>query len=188
MSEIIKEHVCTVGETRKQSTIVEKLTAVLYPLSLKPYEDTIKRPYWDALCKGREDAVKKSDKIALWKVLDEILPSDDSCERSKDPAGLMSLVDHAYGKAYKLHKVYSSAMRFHCVARWIDSLRNVLAQDENKGWSQILKSLVDSEPGTYQLDNDRIAVISSTEKIEDTEYEITCRKTSKRETANTTLF
>jgi adenine-specific DNA-methyltransferase len=188
LSEIIKEHVCRVGETKKQSTIVEKLTAVLYPLSLKPYEDTIRRPYLDALCKGREDAVKKSDKIALWKVLEEILPGDDSFERSKDPAGLMSLVDRAYGKAYKLHKVYSSAMRFHCVARWIDRLRSALAQDENEGWSRALRSLVDSEPGTYHLDNDRIAVTDSTEKTEDTEYAITCRKASKRETADTTLF
>ncbi len=188
LSEIIKEHVCRAGETKKQSTIVEKLTAVLYPLSLKPYEDTIKRPYWDALCKGCEDAVKKSDKIALWKALEEILPGDDSFEKSKDPAGLISLVDRAYGRAYKLHKVYSSAMRFHCVARWIDSLRNALAQDENERWSRILRSLVDSEPGTYQLDDDRIAVTGSTEKIEDTEYEITCRKSSKRETADTTLF
>jgi DNA modification methylase len=188
LSEIVKEHVCAAGETKKQSTIVEKLTAVLYPLSLKPYENIIARPYLDALCNGREDIVKKSDKIALWKVLEEMLPLDDSCERSADPAGLMSLVDRAYGQAYKLHKVYSSAMRFHCVARWIDRLRSALEPDENEGWSRVLKSLVNSEPGTYRLDNNRIAVIGGTEKIKDMEHEITSQGASKRETANTTLF
>jgi hypothetical protein len=188
LSEIIKEHVCFFGETKKQSTIAEKLTAVLRPLSLKPYENLITSIYLDALCKGRENVVKKSDKIALWKVLEEILPSDDSFESSKDPAGLMFLVDRAYAKAYKLHKVYSSAMRFHCVARWINRLRNALGQDKKKGWKQILKSLVDSEPGTYHLDNDRITVLSDTEKKKDIEYEITSRRISKREIVDSTLF
>jgi hypothetical protein len=188
LSEIIKEHVCKIAETKKQSTIVEKLRTVLYPFSLESYEDAIKGPYWDALRKGCEDAVKKSDKIALWKVLDEILPAADSFERSKDAAGLMSLVDRAYGKAYKLYKVYSSAMRFHCVVRWIDRLRIMLAQDENEGWSRILKSLVDSEPGTYHFDTDRITVTGSIEKSEDTGDEIASRRASKRETVDTTLF
>jgi adenine-specific DNA-methyltransferase len=188
LSEIIKEHVCRAGETRKQSTITEKLKAVLYPLSLKPCEDTIKRPYLDALCEGREDGVKKSDKIALWKLLDEILPADDSFEKSKDSTGLLRLVDRAYCKAYKLHKVYSSAMRFHCVARWIDKLRNVLEPDENEGWNRMLRSLVDSEPETYQLDNDRITVIGGTAKTKHMQRENTSRRASKKETANATLF
>jgi adenine-specific DNA-methyltransferase len=188
LSEIIKEHICRIGETKKQSTIVEKLTKVLHPLSIKPYENLITGTYLDALCKGREDVVRKSDKIALWKVLEEILPSDDSCEPSKDPAGLMFLVDRAYAKAYKLQKVYSSAMRFHCVARWINTLRCDLGQDKKKGWKQILKSLVKSEPGTYHLDNDKITVLNGTEKIKDMEYKITSRRTSKRETADSTLF
>lgn len=188
LSEIIKEHICRIGETKKQSTIAKKLTNVLYPLSLKPYENAITGTYLDVLCNGREDIVKKSDKIALWKVLEEILPSDDSCEPSNDPAGLMFLVDRAYAKAYKLHKVYSSAMRFHCVARWINSLKSVLGQDKKKGWKQILKSLVESEPGTYHLDNDKITVLSGTEEIKDMEYKITSRITSKRETVDSTLF
>jgi adenine-specific DNA-methyltransferase len=188
LSEIIKEHVCGGGQTKKQSTFLEKLTAVLHPLSLNQYEDSIKKTYLDALCEGREDGVKKSDKIALWKILEEILPPDDLCESSKDPAGLLSLVDRAYGRTYKLHKVYSSAMRFHCVARWIDRLRNTLGQDKNEGWRQILKSLVKSEPGTYSLDGDRITVTRSAEKIKDTEYEITSPKALRKETATATLF
>jgi len=126
--------------------------------------------------------------MALWNDLEELLPPYTSGKTGKDLVGLISLVDRAFRRAYKLHKAYSSAMRFHCVARWIDSLRNALAQDENEGWNRILRSLVNSEPGTYHLDNDRITVTGNIEKTENTEYEITCRETSKRETADTTLF
>jgi len=189
LSEIIKEHVCCAGQTKKQNSIVEKLKAILYPLSVKQYEDTIKKTFLDALCEGREDAVKKSEKITLWKLLEEILPSNDSCDNSKDPAGLVSLIDRAYVKAYKLHKVYSSAMRFHCVAQWINKLKSALGKDENYGWNQILKSIVDSEPGTYRLDNDNFTVICNGEKKKkDTAYKSTSVKASKRETANTSLF
>lgn len=188
LSEILKEHVFDAGETKRQSTIVEKVIAVLYPLSLKPYENIIARPYLDALCKGREDVVKKPDKIALWSVLEEILPLDDSCKSGKDPFGLISLVDRAYARAYKLHKVYSSAMRFHCVARWISSLRSAIGQDKNEGWRKILNSLVNSETGTYHLDNDRITIIGGREKIKDKKSEVHSPRTSQREPANTTLF
>jgi len=188
LSEIVKEHVCCVGETKKQSTIVVKLMAILHPLSLKPYEGTIKKVYLDVLCEGREDAVKKSEKITLWKLLEEILPSNDSSERSKDPVGLVSLIDRAYAKTYKLHKVYSRAMRLHCVARWINRLKNALGQDKNDGWKQILKSMVNSEPGAYLLDNDKITVIGDAEKTKGLEYKSTSVRTSKRETANVSLF
>jgi adenine-specific DNA-methyltransferase len=188
LSEIIKEHICGPGETKKQDTIVEKLTAILHPLSLKPYEDTIKRTFLDALCEGHEDAVKKSDKITLWKLLEEILPSNESFENRNDPIGLVSLIDRAYTKAYKLHKVYSSAMRFHCVAQWINKLKSALGKDKNYGWNQILKSLVDSETGTYHLDNDKITVISDEKKKRYAEHKITSVRASKRETANTSLF
>jgi adenine-specific DNA-methyltransferase len=188
LSEIIKEHVCRVGQTRKLSTIAEKLAAVLHPLSLEPYEHLVTRTYSDALCQGREDVVRKSDKIALWKALEEILPYDDSCEPSRDPAGLMFLVDRAYAKAYKLHKVHSSAMRFHCVARWINELKDTLGQNKQTGWKKILRSLADSEPGTYDLVNDGITVLGGVEKakkVEDIERKRTSRKVSRRETANT---
>jgi hypothetical protein len=80
-------------------------------------------------------------------------------------------------------------MRFHCVARWIDSLRNALAKDESEGWARILRSLVNSEPGTYHLDNDRITATGSIEKAEDTtEDETTYRKAAKKETADIPLF
>ncbi|OHB73881.1 MAG: hypothetical protein A2Z25_09970 [Planctomycetes bacterium RBG_16_55_9] len=161
LSEIIKEHVCRAGESKKLSAIVEKLAAILHPLSLKPYEKIIASAYLDALCEGREDFVKKSDKMALWKVLDEMLPSDDSREPGRDAVGLLSLVDRAYAKAYKLHREYSSAMRFHCAARWINTLRSTLGQDKSRAWQQILKSLADSEPGTYHLDADKISVVGS---------------------------
>ncbi len=188
LSEILNEHVFSAGKTRGQSTIVEKVTAVLWPLSLKPYENIIAEPFVSALCDGREDTVKKPDKIGLWRMLERILPLRDSCERGIDPVGLVSIVDRAYARAYKLHKVYSSAMRFHCVAKWINSLRNALGQDDNEGWRQILKSLVNSEPGTYHLDNDRITIVAGAEKIKNVRPEITSRKTSQREPVNSTLF
>lgn len=188
LSEIIKEHVCPAGQTRKLSTIAEKLTAVLHPLSLKPYQNLVTSAHLDALCKGREDVAKKRDKIALWKVLDELLPPDDSREPPKDPAGLMSLVDGAYGKAYKLHKVYSSAMRFHCAARWIDAMGSALGHDRKNGWKQILKSLADSEPGTYRLDNDKMTVIDGTDRIKELDRKVSSRGASKRETVDATLF
>lgn len=189
LSEIVKEHVCLAGQIQKVNTIAEKLTAILHPLSLKPYEDIIRKGYLDALCEGREDAVKKSEKIALWKLLEEILPSNEPFENSNDPIGLVSLIDRAYTKAYKLHKVYSCAMRFHCVARWISKLKSTLGKDKNYGWEQILKSMATSEPGNYHLDNDRITVTNDAEKKnKEVEYKITSKRTSKRETVNTSLF
>lgn len=189
LSEIVKEHVCPTGQTKKLNTIAEQVTAILHPLSLKPYEDTIRQVYLCALCEGREDAVKKSEKIALWKLLEEILPSNETFENSNDPIGLVSLIDCAYIKAYKLHKVYSSAMRIHYVAQWINGLKIALGKNKNDGWKQILKSMVDSEPGNYHLDNDRITATSNAEKItKEVNYKITPVRKSKRETVNTSLF
>ena len=126
--------------------------------------------------------------MALWNDLEELLPPYTSGKTGKDLVGLISLVDRAFRRAYKLHKAYSSAMRFHCVARWIDRLRNALGQDKNEGWRQILKSLVQSEPGTYSLDNDGITVTRSAEKTKDVEYELTSPKASRKKTATATLF
>ena len=188
LSEILKEHAFSSGKTKKLSTIAEKVTAVLWPLSLKPYENIIAKSFMSALSDGREDAVKKPDKIGLWRELEEILPSPDSCERGKDPVGLLSIVDRAFERAYKLHKVYSSAMRFHCVARWINGLRNAIGQDENEGWMRILKSLVQSEPGTYHLDKDKITIVADTDEATNVRSAVTSRKTIKREPVNSTLF
>jgi len=138
---------------------------------------------------GREDAVIKSEKIALWKLLEEILPSNEPFESSNDPIGLVSLIDRAYTKAYKLHKVYSSAMRIHYVARWINKLKNTLGKNKKYGWEQILKSMAISEPENYDLDNDRITVTNDSEKKnKEVEYKITSTRTSKKETVNTSLF
>jgi hypothetical protein len=188
LSEILKEHVFNPGETKRQSAIVQKAKAVLWPLSLKPYESLIAEPFMKALSDGREDAVKKPDKLSLWRELEQILPLRDSCEKGKDPAGLLSIVDRAYARAYKLQKVYSSAMRFHCVAKWINSLRNAIGQDENKGWRQILKSLVQSEPGTYHLDKNKISIIADTDKAARVRLEATSQKTIRREPIHGTLF
>jgi len=187
-SEILKEHVFNSGRTMRQSTIVEKVTALLWPLSLKPYEDIIAKSFVTALSDGREDAVKKPDKIGLWRELEEILPLRDSCERGKDPVGLLSIVDRAFERAYKLHKVYSSAMRFHCAAKWINSLRNALGQDENEGWRKTLKSLVQSEPGTYELDNDSVILIANPDWTKSIRPGTVSRKTSQREPVDSTLF
>ncbi len=188
LSEILKEHVFDSGGTKKLSTIAEKATAVLWPLSLKPYENMIAGPFLNALCEGREDAVKKPDKVGLWRELEEILPPRDSCEKGKDQAGLLSIVDRAFGKAYKLHRVYSSAMRFHCVARWIKSLTNAVGQNENEGWEKTLKSLVRSEPGTYYLDKGKISIIADTAKTRKVRPEVASQKTIDREPVHGTLF
>ena len=188
LSEILKEHIFDVGETKRQSAIVDKVTAVLSPLSLKLYEKIIKRQYLDALCEGREDVVKKSDKIVLWKDLEEMLPPYGSGESGKDPFGLISLIDRAYARAYKLHKVYSSAMRFHCAARWVKNLRFALEQNSKEGWRDIIRSLVSSEIGTYCLENDSITIIGGGKKFKDESFVHTSPIGSQTENANTTLF
>lgn len=188
LSEILKEHIFDAGETKRLNIIIDKLTAVLYPLSLKLYENIIASPYLDALCEGREDVVKKSDKMALWKTLEEILPLGDSREKGQDSVGLISLVDKAHARAYKLHSVYSSAMRFHCAARWISNLQCAIGRDKNKGWEKILRSLVGSEAGTYHVEQDRITIIGSGEKVKVEEFEHSSPKAAKEQTANTTLF
>ena len=177
-----------VGETRKQGTIVEKATAVLYPLSLKPYEKIITRKYLDTLCEGREDVVEKSDKIAIWRDLEEMLPPYESRKSGKDPVGLIPLVDRAYARAYKLYRAYSSAMRFHCAARWVRSLRRALGQNRKEAWRKILRSLLKSETGTYYLEDDRITIIGGGEKLKDETFESLSPRSSQRKTVNTTLF
>jgi hypothetical protein len=111
--------------------------------------------------------VKKSDKIALWKDLEEMLPPVASRESGKDPVGLISLVDRAYVRAYKLHRVYSSAMRLHCAARWVGILQRALGQNRKEGWRKILRCLVKSETGTYRLEHDKITLVARGKKVKD---------------------
>lgn len=188
LSEILKEHIFDVADTKKLGTIVEKATAVLSPLSFKPYEKLITKPYLDALCEGHENVVKKSDKVTIWRDLEEILPPYECSRGGKDPFGLISLVDRAYARAYKLHKAYSSAMRFHCAARWVSTLRDALGQNEKDGWGKILRSLAASETGTYVLENDKLIIIRHEKKpkVETCERGSSTRHQSK--SATTTLF
>lgn len=188
LSNILKEHVFNSGQTKSLSTIVEKVKAVLHPLSLRQYEKLISGSYFNALCEGREDVVKKSDKVELWRILEEILPLDNFNENGKDHIGLISIVDCAFAKTYKLHKVYSSAMRFHCVARWIGNLKGTLGEDQEEGWRRILKSLVNSETGTYKLRGDKIMVINEIEKTKNKVSSFSCSRKSNREAEKTTLF
>jgi len=188
LSEILKEHIFNFAETKKLSTIEEKLTTVLYPLSLKPYEDIIPKTYLDVLSEGHENTVKKSDKMDLWKRLEKLLPPFDSLERGKDPYGLISLVDQAYMRAYKLHKVYSSAMRFQCVAKWIAILRRTLKESGIEGWKKILTSLAESETGTYRLENDRIIFVARGKKLKVDTIESSTPIESQRKPTSPTLF
>jgi len=161
LSEILKEHILDVGKSMTLSSIADKATSILSPLSLKSYEKKIiNKAYLGALCTGREDIVKKSDKVELWKLLEEILPPLGSGRIGKDPIGLISLIDRAYLRAYKLHNVYSSAMRFHCAAVWLGALQGALALNRKEAWTELLKCLINSETGTYCLDHDRITLIT----------------------------
>jgi len=164
LSEILKEQVLVAGETKSLGAVGDALTRILCPLSLKPYEKIISKPYLDGLIAGREDTVKKPDKMALWKDLEELLPPFGSGKAGKDPFGLISLVDRAYSRAYKLHKAYSSAMRFHCATRWVAAMGRTLAEStEGERWSRTLVSVAESEYGTYRLDGDKITLTSPTE-------------------------
>jgi hypothetical protein len=161
LSEIIKEHVLSVGETKRFNTIRDNLISILSPLSLKPYESIIAKPYLDTLCAGFEDTVKKSDKMALWKDLERLLPPFASNKISKDPVGLISLVDCVYMRAYKLHRVYSSAMRFRCAARWVSMIQPILSLNGNEAWKQIIRSIAESESGNFILEHDKITLMST---------------------------
>jgi adenine-specific DNA-methyltransferase len=161
LSEILKEHVLPPEETKTLIAIRDHLTAILSPLSMQPYESIITKPYLDALCDGREDTVKKSDKMDLWSDLEELLPPFGSNRTGKDPIGLLSLVDRAYMRAYKLHEVYSSAMRFHCVAKWVAILQRVVSRSRTESWTKVLTSLAESESGSYRLEHDRITFLGT---------------------------
>lgn len=188
LSEILKEHVLHAGETKKVSTIVEKVGALLSPLSLEPYEKIITKHYLNALCDGREDVVRKSDKISLWKQLDEMLPPNGSADLGKDPFGLISVVDKAFLRAYKLHKEYSSAMRFHGAARWIIQLRNAIGSNTQSGWNKLLDSLVKSETGTYRFENEMISLVDSGNRIRQEILEQPASRASHNEKTASTLF
>ncbi len=188
LSEIIKEHVLNVGETARVSTIAEKAMVILSPLSLKPYEKIIPKACLDALCAGREDGVKKSDKVALWKDLESILPPVGSDKAGIDSVGLVSLVDKSFIRAYKLHRVYNSAMRFHCVAKWVSMLRQLLGHNEREGWGNILTSLANSETGTYCMEGDRITVIKRDIKVKQEIIESRSRNDSRTGRTDATLF
>jgi hypothetical protein len=79
-------------------------------------------------------------------------------------------------------------MRFHYAARWISNLQRAIGRDKNKGWEKILRSLVDSETGTYHIEHDRITIIGSGGKVKVEEFEHSSQRATKRQTANTTLF
>ncbi|MBN2138488.1 MAG: site-specific DNA-methyltransferase [Sedimentisphaerales bacterium] len=160
LSQILKEHVFDVGETLRLSTIAEKANSILSPLSLEPYAEMFSEGYFHALCAGREDVVKKSDKMTLWRCLDKLLPPVGCQEKRNDPFGLLSLVDNAYLHAYKLHAVYSSAMRFHRVAWWLESLSRTLKLNGKEGWLSLLESLSKSETATYCLENDTMTLLA----------------------------
>jgi hypothetical protein len=155
---------------------------------LKPYESIIAKPYLDALCEGREDTVKKSDKVALWNDLEELLPPFGSNKAGKDPIGLVTLVDHAYIRAYKLHEVYSSAMRFHCVARWVAMLKHILSRSGNEVWQKILASLAESESGRFLLDHDKITLAGNTRKAKIDSIDRLSPSKSQNESTTPTLF
>jgi DNA modification methylase len=189
LSEILKEQVFVGGDSKSIGAIGDMLTGILCPLSLKSYEKVISKPYVDALCAGREDFVKKADKMALWNDLEELLPPFGSGKAAKDPVGLISLVDRAYSRAYKLHKAYSSAMRFHCAAGWAGAMEQTLAQSkEDAGWKRILVSLAESEYGSYHLDGDRITLISPTEEKRIESLDSSSSGASRDGSATTSLF
>jgi adenine-specific DNA-methyltransferase len=161
LSEILKEQVFVAGETKSLATVGGALTRMLCPLSLKPYEKVISKAHLDGLTAGREDTAKKPDKMRLWDDLEQLLPPLGSGKTAKDPVGLISLVDRAYSRAYKLHKAWSSAMRLHLAARWVTAMERTLAQSaEDVGWKKILLSLAESEHGTFRLDGDGITLVS----------------------------
>jgi len=159
MSEIQKEHILEEGKPMTLDAAADKTRAMLTPLSLKPYESMIGRAHMDALCAGIENGVTKSDKMSLWKALDELLPPADSECRPKDPSGLLSLVDGAYLRAYRLHKAFSSAMRFHRAAVWIDTLLRCL-RSRRGAMRGILIDLATSETGSYAIHGDRITLLA----------------------------
>ena len=188
LSEIIKENVFSAAVTQKLDMIEDKLNAILCPLSLKPYEEIIPKPYLDVLYEGGENTVKKSDKMNLWKNLEELLPPVGSCEKGKDPIGLISLIDRAYIKAYKIHKVYSSAMRFHYAAKWIDMLRCALADNRKGKWRGVLTSLAESEMGTYRLKDNKLTLIGLGKKLKVSTIESPSAIKSKNKAETPTLF
>ena len=187
LSEIIKTHVLNFGETLRINTIVEKVTSILSPFSLKPYEKKIKKSHLDAICSGCENGVKKSEKISLWKDFEKILPPFGSSEIGNDEFGLISIVDQAYMKAYKLHKVYSSAMRFYLVAKWLSTLQSALEPNKKEGWETIIKSLAKSETGMYRLKNERITRSTLGKKIKEAIVEIPAPRSSQKK-MTPTLF
>lgn len=188
LSEILKQHILEVGGTMRLTTIADKLMSILSPLSLKPYEKIIKKPHLDALCAGREDGVKKADKVGLWKDLEEILPPVESSRSGKDPVGLVSLIDRACLRAYKLHSVYSSTMRFHRVAAWLGFLHRALASSRKEAWTNLLSVLVKSEPGTYCLDHDGITLLTSGNNVKVSTNELHSTRDNRTEPALPTLF
>jgi hypothetical protein len=127
--------------------------------------------------------------MALWGNLEELLPPLTSGKTGNEPVGLISLVDRAYGRAYKLHKVYSSAMRFHCAARWVRTLEQTLSQwTEDTVWNRLLTSLAESERGSYQLDDDRLTFIARIEEKQIDSRDGLMTRASRNEPVTGTLF
>ena len=127
--------------------------------------------------------------MALWNNLEELLPPSGSGKAGKDPVGLISLVDRAYSRAYKLHKAYSSAMRFHCAARWATATERALVQStEGERWKKILISVAESEYGTYRLDGDKITLTSRSEERRIDTLDSPSRATQKGQSVTGVLF
>ena len=160
LSGILKKHVFDVGQTLKLGSIAQKVTSILSPLSLEPYRGVLSKAHFKALCEAREDGVPKPDKVALWKDLEDLLPPLGSHRTAKDPFGLLSILDQAYLQAYKLHSEYSSAMRFHRVAAWLEGIQEALKPNTEKGWVRILRSLAHSETATYSLNRDKLTLVA----------------------------
>ena len=188
LSEILKEHVFGAVGTKKFSAIEDKAMNLLSPFSLKPYENIITKPYLDALCAGHENVVKKPDKVRLWNDLEELLPPFGTNKSGKDPVGLISLVDWAYMRAFKLHKVYSSAMRFYYAAKWVAMLQSALSRDRKKGWREILMSLAGSEIGTYLLEHDSITIVARGKRVKIDAVECPSLNDSQRVPTTPMLF
>jgi adenine-specific DNA-methyltransferase len=189
LSGILKEQALVAGESKRLGTVADILAGILCPLSLTAYEKIIPKPYLEAICAGQEDVVKKSDKTALWNDLEMLLPSADSDKPGRDSVGLITAVDKAYRNAYKLHKAYGSAMRFHCAAKWISLLGRVLEKStEAEGWKRVLRSLAESETGNYRLGADMITLVASEGRTQVNSVDAPSQQASRDESVTGTLF
>ena len=188
LSQILKKHVFGVGQTLRLGSIADKVTTILSPLSLEPYQNVFSKAHFKALCEGREDGVRKSKKVPVWKDLEDLLPPVGSQKVGKDPFGVLSIVDQAYLQAYKLHSEYSSAMRFHRAAVWLEGIRQSLEPATEEAWVHILRSLAGSEPATYSLNRDRMTLVARGNNVKRVGPERSSARPCERQSPVPTLF